>query len=105
MPGPIGDEAVDRAALAAGLRRPHLVAAMVAHEDAAEAVLDQPGVAIGALVLVAAGLAEGQRGIAAAVEEEQRLLAAIEGREDLAGEARRDPLALLGRLLAHVDAR
>ena len=103
MPGPMGTSAVVGAALGADLRAALLVAAMVAHEDAAEAVLDQPGIAVGALVLVAAGLAERQRGIAAAVEEQQRLLAAIERREDFAGEARRDPLALLGRLLAHVE--
>ena len=44
--------------------------------DAAEAVLDQPGRAVRALEAMAAGAAEGQRRIAAPVEEQQRLLAA-----------------------------
>ena len=58
------------------VRPPLLVAAMVADEDAAEAMLDQPGRAVRAGHAVAAGAAERQRRVAAAVEEEQRLLAA-----------------------------
>ncbi len=54
---------------------------------------------------MAAALAQRQRRIAPAVEEQQRLLAPVEGGEDLARQLRRDPLALLGRLLAHVDGR
>src|SRR5690606_38500363 len=88
--GPAGNEAVDGAAIAASLGPPHLVAAMMTHQHAAEAVLDQPGVAIGALVLVAAGPAQGQRRVAATVEKEQRLLATIERREDFPGEPRGD---------------
>ena len=52
------------------------MAAMVADEGRAEAVLDQPGSAIRALKAMPAGAAERQRGVAAPVEEEQRLLAA-----------------------------
>ena len=80
-----------------------LVPAMMAHQHAAEAVLDQPRIAIGALILMPAGAAERQRRVAPAVEEQQRLLAAVEGRENLAGEARRDPLAFFRRLLAHIE--
>ena len=76
---------------------------MVAHQDAAEAVLDQPGVAIGTLELVAAGVAQGERSVAPPVEKEQGLLAPIERCEDFSREARRDPAAALGRLLAHVE--
>ena len=51
---------------------------MVADELAAKAVLDQPARAVRALEAVAADAAERQRRIAAAVEEEQRLLAAFQ---------------------------
>ena len=105
MPGPIGTSESTAPQALQAFGRPLLVPAMVAHQHAAEAVLDQPGRAIRALVLVAAGLAQRQRRIAAAVEEQQRLLAAIERREDLARQPRRDPLPLFRRLLAHVDRR
>ncbi len=103
MPGPIGTSESTAPQSEQIFGRPLLVPAMVAHQHAAEAVLDQPGRAIGALKLVPAGAAERERRIAAAVEEQQRLLAAIERGEHLAGEARGDPLALLGRLLAHIE--
>jgi hypothetical protein len=51
------------------------MAAMVAHKSAAKAVLDEPGRAIGTLEAMPASAAQGQRRIAAAIEEEQRLLA------------------------------
>ena len=79
------------------------MAAMVAHQHAAEAVFHQPGRALRALILVATGPAQRQRRIAAPVEEEQRLLAAIERGKDFPGEPRRDPAALFRPLLAHVD--
>src|SRR5215217_7850331 len=72
-----GHETVDLPALTAMFGCPHLVTAMVTHEDAAKAVLDHPGGTVGALILVPAGIAERQRSIAAAIEKEQRLLAAI----------------------------
>ena len=50
------------------------VAAMVAQKLGAGAVLDQPGGAIGALHAVAATAAQRQGGVAAAVEEQHRLL-------------------------------
>ena len=52
------------------------MAAMMADERAAKAMLDQPGRAIGALEAMAAGAAQSQRRIAAPVEEQQRLFAA-----------------------------
>ena len=58
---------------------------MVAHEHAAEAVLDHPGGAIRAFILMAAGIAERERSITAAIEKKQRLLAAVERRKYFAG--------------------
>ena len=54
------------------------MAAVVAHEDAAKPVLDQPGRAVGTFEAEAAFAAEGHRRIAAAIEEEESLLAAPE---------------------------
>ena len=76
--GAAGDEAVLLAAFGAGLGRRHDMAAMVAGEAVHQPVLDHPRGAIGALEAVAAVAAQGQRREAAAVEEQQRLLAALE---------------------------
>ena len=78
--GAAGGEAVGLLALAG--RRPGAlfdVAAVMADERLAEAVLDQPGRAVRALEAMAAGAAQGQRRIAAPVEEQQRLFAAARG--------------------------
>jgi len=50
---------------------------MVAGKAARQAVFDQPGAAMFALETIAAMPAQGQRGIAATVEEQQALLAAL----------------------------
>ena len=76
--GAAGDEAVFLAAFGAGLGRRHDVAAMVAGEAVHQPVLDHPRRAIGALEAMPAVAAQGQRREAAAVEEQQRLLAALE---------------------------
>ena len=102
--GADSDQRVDFAALAAGFRLADFVAAMVAHEHAAETMLHQPGRAFRALILVAAGLAERQRRVAAAVEEQEGLLAAVDRSEDLARQVWSDPLALFRRLGAHVES-
>ena len=73
-----GDQAVLLAAFGAGLGRRHDMPAMVAGEAVHQPVLDHPGGAVGALEAVAAVAAQGQRREAAAVEEQQRLLAALE---------------------------
>ena len=70
-PGAAGDEAVLVAALGAQPRRRHDVAAMVAGEAVHQPMLDHPRGAIGALEAMPAGAAQGQRGEAAAVEEQQ----------------------------------
>ena len=91
--GPDGDEGIRRLAFRAFGRMRHGEAAMVADELLAEAVIDQPGVAVRAGEAEAAGAAQRQRRVAAAIEEQQRLLAALERGLDRAGERRRDEAA------------
>ena len=76
---------------------------MVADEVLAEAVIDQPGVAVRAGETKAAGAAQGQRRVAAAIEKQQRLLAALERGLHRAGEHRRDETAARRRRLAQID--
>ena len=73
--GAAGGEAVGLGAGRADIRPLLDMAAMMADQRVAEAVLDQPGRAVRALEAMAAGAAEGQRRIAAPVEEQERLLA------------------------------
>jgi hypothetical protein len=68
-PRPARDERVERAAGRAGVRARLGVAAMMAHERTAEAVLDEPGRAVRAFVAMGAGAAERERRVAPAVEE------------------------------------
>ena len=56
------------------------LAALVADEASAEAMLDHAGVAVAAADLLAAGAAERDGGVAAAVEEEEALLARLDPR-------------------------
>ena len=88
--GAAGDQAVLLAAFGAGLGRRHDMAAMVAGEAVHQPVLDHPGGAVRALEAMAAVAAQGQRREAAAVEEQQRLLAALEVGFEL-GDQRRAP--------------
>ena len=76
---------------------------MVADQPLPEAVIDQPGVANGAGEAMAAGAAQGQRCVAAPIEEQQRLFAPLDGDADLPGEMRRDEAAALWRGAAQVD--
>ncbi len=86
---PDGGERIRRLAFRALRRMRHGEPAMVADELPAKAVVDQPGVAVRAGEAEAAGAAQGQRRIAAAIEEEQRLLAALDrGRTAPASSAR-----------------
>ncbi len=86
--GAAGHELAFDAALRAGLGRGFMMAAVVAHELAAEAVLHQRGGAVGAIHAVAAGAADGDGGIAAAVEKEQGLVARRQGGGDVFNEGR-----------------
>ena len=101
--GPAGDERIRRAAFGARVGSPLDVAAMVAHERAAEAMLHQPRAAIGALKAMAAALAQGERRVAAAVEKQQRLFAALQRLLDHRAKARRNPFAARRSRLLHVD--
>ena len=101
--GTAGNEMVEGAAFRAGIGTLLVVAAMVADELAAKAVLDQPARTVRALEAVAADAAERQRRIAAAVEEEQRLLAALQRVAHLRQQDRRQETAARGRSAAQVD--
>ena len=68
-------------------------------------MLDQPGRAIRAFEFEAAVPAHGDRRIAAAVEEQQRLLAPRQSLGDRLDQNRRQPFAALGRADTHVDCR
>ena len=76
---------------------------MVADEPAPEAVIDQPGVAIRACQPKPAAAAERERGVAAAVEEEERLLAAFERGGHRCGQPRRDEAAARRAFGAQID--
>ena len=97
------DEAALRLALRALLGRRHRVAAMVADEPPLEAVIDQPGVAVRAGHAVTAGVAQRQRRKAAAIEEQQRLLAALERDLHRFGEPRRDETPARRSFAAKID--
>ena len=88
-----GDERILRLAFRAVRRMRHGEAAMVADELLAEAVIDQPGVAVRAGEAEAAGAAQSQRRIAAAIEEQQRLLAALQRGLHRFGQHRRNETA------------
>jgi hypothetical protein len=77
---------------------------MVADELPAETVIDQPGVAVRAGEAEATGATERERRVAAAVEEEQRLLAAFDCGLDRAGKRRRDEAAGRRSLAAQIDS-
>ena len=106
-PGPHGDERMLGARNSGRSRAMrHEGPAMVAFEPAAESVLDQPGRAVRAFESEAAFPAERHRRIAAAIEEEERLLAARQAsrppRRPATGESQR-PRS--GGSLPHVDGR
>ena len=102
-PRAAGDEAVGFAAFGTGGGRRGFVAAVMAGEPAAEAVLDQPGAAIGALEAEPAIAAQRQRRIAAAVEEQQRLFAAFQPFRDRRDQRFGEPGAAARLLLRQID--
>ena len=97
------DEAALRLALRALLGRRHRVAAMVADQPPLEAVIDQPGIAVRAGHAMTAGVAQGQRRKAAAIEEQQRLLLALQRDLHRLGQARRDEASARRRLAPQID--
>jgi len=66
-------------------------------------MLDQPGFGIGRGHPLAARLAQDQRRIASAVEEQQALLAALQPRLHLFDQPRGEPAAAFGRLCTQVN--
>ena len=90
-------------AMRAGLRHRLQMPAMVAHQLAPEAMLDQRGSAVGAFQPVPAGPAQGQRRIAAAVQEQQRLIARRQRLRQLFDQRRRQPGAGFQLHHLHVD--
>ena len=101
--GADGGKRIRRLAVRAIGRMRHGEAAVVADQLAAEAVIDQPGVAVRTGKAKAAGAAQGQRRVAAAVQEQQRLLAAPDRGLHRAGERRRDEAAGRRPLVAQID--
>ena len=95
-PRPASGDAVHRRAFRANIGTPLDMATMVTHQRLAKAVLHQPRRAIGTLEAVTAAFAQGQRGIAAPVEKQQRLLAARDGFRDFAHETGRQPFPFGG---------
>ena len=78
-------------------------AAMMANQLAAEAVIDQPGVAVRAGEAKAAGAAQRQRRKTAAIEKQQRLLAPLQRGRNRAGKRRRYETARRRPLMAQID--
>ena len=94
---------VRRLADRADLRAALLVAAVMADERVAKAVLDEPGRAVRALKAVAAAAAERQGRVAPAVQEQQGLLAAFHRFGNRALQRRRDPAAARRSIAAQVE--
>ena len=90
-------------AMRADVRPRHREAAMVTDQALAKSMIHQPGVADGAGKAMAAGAAQCQRRVAAAVEEQQRLFALLDRELNLFGERRRDEAAARRRGAAQID--
>ena len=99
------DHTVGRAALGALLGKRNREAAVMAIQALLEAVLDEPRGALGAFAAVPARAAQRQRGIAAPVEKQQRLLAFFQRLGHGLDEARGEPPAFVGLLALEVDRR
>src|SRR5882724_1395775 len=76
---------------------------MVADELALEAVVDQPGIAIGTVEAKTAGAAEREWCITAPIEEQQRLLAALQRGFHRTGKARRNEASAWRAFALQVD--
>ncbi len=102
---PAGGQRVGLVAGGADLRPRLDMAAVMADERGAEPVLDQPCGAVRALEPMAAGAAEGERRIAAPVEEQQRLLAALARRLHAGDRLLREPPSARRPFAPQVDRR
>ena len=90
-------------AMRADVRARHREAAMVTDQPLAKTMVHQPGVADRAGEAMSAGAAQCQRRVAAAIEEQQRLLALFDRLPDMVGEPRRDEAAARRRFPAQID--
>ena len=88
-PRPTRHEGPGREAFRAAGRHRLGMAAMMAQEAPGKAVLNEPGGAARTLEAMAAGAAQGQGRVTAAIEEQERLLAGLEGRRELGHKRRR----------------
>ena len=79
------------------------IAAVMAEQPAAQAMVHQPGAAVRAAQAMAAGAAEGERGEAAPVEEQERLLAGRQGLHERIRKRRRQPGTARRPVAAQVD--
>ncbi len=101
--GAAGDKAGLCVTLRAALRQGGVESAMVADELAMIAMLHQPCRALAARHLVSARFAKRERGIAAAVEEQHRLLASRQRCRQRFAQRLRQPGAGLGAGVAQID--
>src|SRR5262249_61980303 len=97
------DERIGRLAFRTLHWRRHRETAMVADESAPEPVIDKPGVAVRTGEPKSALAAEREPGIAAAVEEQERLLAAFERPRPPLGQPRGDEAAARRAFGAQID--
>ena len=100
---PDGGERIRRLAVRARGRMRRGEAAVMTNKLPAEAVIDQPGVAMRAGEAIAAGAAERQRRVAAAIKEEQRLLAPLDRSLYRTGQRRGNEAAGRRPLATQVD--
>src|SRR5262245_29926997 len=100
---PAGDETLGRCTFGTRLRWRYRKAAVVADQPALEAVIDEPCITVWAGEAEAALPAERERRVAAAVEEQKRLLAALDGGLHGLREPRRDETAARRAFAAQVD--
>jgi hypothetical protein len=77
--GSAGNQMIERTAFRTGLGRPFGMAALVALQLATKPMLDEPAGALRALEAMTAYTAKGQGRVAAAIEEQERLVAAFDG--------------------------
>src|SRR5215468_7741995 len=76
---------------------------MMAEKSPGKAMLDEPCGAARTLEAVAASAAQGQRRVAAAIEEQQRLLTRLERRGQFADQWRRQKTSAVEAFAAQID--
>src|SRR5262249_53225024 len=97
------DEGFGRLTFRARGRRRRLETALVTYEPTLEPVLDEPTVAGRALEAEPAGAAQGQRGVAAPIEKQERLVAACDRVADRLDQPWRDEVPARRPFAPQVD--